>query len=161
MASKTTTRTIRNTAQLNAQMRRLRRLPRAAEKAMSAASESSAERIAQDARDRAEAAVGGVARVARYVAPTIEASRGGEPVVSMGGTTRLPSRSGRSRRGPSQMVGAVVAGAEHGARRYPQFSSWVGTDPEAGYVLGASIRADEVLSRHAEALDGAIDEAIG
>lgn len=161
MASRTTTRTIRNTAQLNAELRRLRRVPEEASVKLRDEAGAIAEQVAQEARERAGSPVGGVAEVAKYVVPTIRVGRDRVPVVRMGGSAPLPPRNGVPRKGSNQTVGAVMWGAEFGSSRSPQFSPWGGNGESAGYFLWPSIRMDEIVEQYAEALDRALDKAIG
>lgn len=130
----------------------LRAVPRDAQAELRKASLAIADRVAGLAAGRA-ITVGGVAK---YVAPTIKARRDRVPKVVMGGTKRLPGRTGKG-----QTVGDVMWGAEFGARRHRQFRPWRGSGQGAGYFLWPTVRdqSDETIERYGEALLHAVDKS--
>lgn len=133
----------------------LRSLPKEASVTLRDASVDIAEDVAAKAEDRARA-LGGVAK---YV--PVKARRDRIPKVVMGGTTRLPARDGRPRRGSRQTVGDVMWGAEFGSDRFRQFSPWGGNGETAGYFLWPTIRdeSDGIMERYGDALMEAVDKA--
>jgi len=128
--------------------RTLRTLPKDLSAELRDASVDIAESVAGKASLRARM-VGGVAK---YVAPTIRARRDRVPKIVMGGTTRLPGRTG-----PNQTVGNVIWGAEWGSTRYRQFPPW----SREGRFLWPTVddQSDETMERYGEALMDAVDKA--
>jgi hypothetical protein len=99
--------------------------------------------------------VGGVARL---VAPSVKVGRDRVPAVKMGGSTRLPPRNGKPRKGGRQTVGDVWAGAEFGGgarARTRQFRPHRGT---VGYFLWPAVRqdSDRIQRTYSAALDDAL-----
>jgi hypothetical protein len=124
----------------------LRRLPKDASVELRAASEDIAGRVAQKAEGRLRM-VGGVAK---YVPVKVRRDR--VPVIVMGGTTRLPGRTGKS-----QTVGNVMWGADFGSDRHAQFSPWV----KGGRGLFPAVEAerDYIMDTYGDALMDAVDKA--
>jgi hypothetical protein len=141
---------VNNVAALN---KMLRRLPKEASAELRDASVDIAEQVAQRAAGRARM-VGGVAK---YVAPTIRPRRDRVPKIAMGGTARLPGRTGKN-----QTVGDVMWGAEFGSDRFRQFSPWRGNKDGAGYFLWPTVRdeGDFISDTYEDALLRAVDKAV-
>jgi hypothetical protein len=114
------------------------------------ASQAIASDLATDARMRG-AAVGGAMSL---VWPTIRGTRDRVPALAMGGTRRIPGRSG-----DRQTVGDLLWGAEFGGRGRPstmQFLPHLGT---VGYAFWPAVRAgsDDAMAAWSQALADALD----
>jgi hypothetical protein len=152
---RTVRRTVHGVKGLTRELNKLRDLPKEATDQLRDESVAIAARVAAEARGRAMSGAGG--RVSRYVAPTIRATRDRVPVISMGGSARLPPSSGSTRSG---IVGDVMWGAEFGSAQHRQFQPWGGSGGSAGYFLWPSVRMDEIIEEWGDALLRAVDEVI-
>lgn len=146
--------------------RALSHIPKECTVALTEASGRIASVVAADAAALARN-VGGVARL---VAPTIRASKGRTPAITMGGTRQIPRHRRSAPRGlkvnvdagalnlTNQTIGNVMWGAEFGASNYRQFNPWRGNKGRAGYFLWPAVRDDAryIMDTYADALDDAL-----
>jgi hypothetical protein len=133
--------------------RALRSLPREAAAELRDASQTIADEVAGAARGRALATGGAY----QLVGMTIKSRRDRVPVVQLGGSSRIPGRSG-----PRQTVGDLIWGAEYGGGARPrtrQFRPWLGSDDGAGYALWPTVRElnPEIRRLYSEALRTALE----
>lgn len=129
--------------------RKLRALPKEASAELRDASVQIAEHVAAEARANAL----GVGRSYSLLAPTIKARRDRVPVVAIGGSARIPGRTG-----DRQTLGDLLWGSEFGGRGRPttqQFLPHLGT---VGYALWPAVRAhsEETQEEYSAALDRAL-----
>jgi hypothetical protein len=95
--------------------------------------------------------------VAQYVVTAAQSLAGGvSRLTARGARSFKPSRSGVAARITLGGSGAPeAAGAEFGARRFPQFQPWRGDGDDAGYALWPTIRdrTPEVIEMHGDAIE--------
>jgi hypothetical protein len=128
----------------------LRKLPKETKAQLGQASKAIAQEVAEDARGRASA----VGRSYTLLGPTIRAGGSSIPEVKIGGTRRLPGRTGQR-----QTVGDLLWGTEFGGGARPrtqQFLPHLGT---TGYALWPAVRdhSERTGQQYSEALLKALE----
>jgi hypothetical protein len=110
--------------------------------------------IASDMADEARTRAAGVGGAYSLVGPTIRGTRDRVPALAVGGSRRIPGRSG-----DRQTVGDLLWGAEFGGQGRPttqQFRPHLGT---VGYAFWPAVRAesDDAMEAWSAALADALD----
>lgn len=134
--------------------RAIRQLPKETKAELKGASKEIAGEVAAEARQRAASLTSRIGGW-RYLGPTIRAGGSSVPEVKIGGSRRIPGRSGQER----QTVGDLLWGLEFGGGARPttqQFLPHLGT---TGYALWPTVRAhsDETGERYSAALLAALE----
>jgi hypothetical protein len=128
--------------------RALRALPREASAKLREASQEITEEVAADARSRATS----IGRSYKLVAPTIKAAKDRYPVIKMGGSRRLPGRSG-----PNQTVGNLLWGSEFGGRKRPTTQQFLPHRGQMGYAVWPAVRDHDIGEAYSDALLDALN----
>lgn len=130
--------------------RTLRTLTPEASKQLRDASQAIAGDMADVARSRAS----GIGGAMSLVGPTIRATRDRVPALAMGGSTRIPGRSG-----DRQTVGDLLWGAEFGGQGRPRTMQFLPNLGTTGYAFWPAVRdeSDHAMEQWSQALADALD----